>query len=142
MCNRHDFYDFTNPVRVWGLTLPGYPEEVSRARRWARDILRDCPCADDAALIVSELGANAIVHTASGSAAGTFHIYLARTDHTLTIAVTDSGGTVSAPRAEHPGEDATHGRGLGVVTDLAADVRVHGDRRGRTITAELLIPLQ
>jgi hypothetical protein len=45
---------------------PGFPEEVSRARRWTRDILAGSPLAEDAELIVSELSANAVLHTASG----------------------------------------------------------------------------
>ncbi|CAL2066726.1 protein of unknown function [Streptomyces murinus] len=64
-------------VQVWGLSCPGFPEEVSRARRWTRDILRGSPLADDAALIVSELSTNAIRHTASGLACGSFHLAVA-----------------------------------------------------------------
>ncbi len=51
-------HEYTCTARVWGLTCPGFPEEVSRARRWTRDILRGSPLAEDAELIVSELSAN------------------------------------------------------------------------------------
>ncbi|WP_078941475.1 hypothetical protein [Streptomyces cellulosae] len=51
-------HEYTSTARVWGLTCPGFPEEVSRARRWTRDILRGSPLAEDAELIVSELSAN------------------------------------------------------------------------------------
>lgn len=128
------------PVRVWGLTCPGSPEEVGRARRWTRDILRGCPRADDVALIASELVTNAITHTASGSHAGTFHIALARSEHTVAITVIDTGGTRNEPRISQAGQDATHGRGLGMVATLATTLQVHGDHHGRTITAELTMP--
>lgn len=132
--------EYTSTVRVWGLSCPGFPEEVSRARRWTREILRDRPCADDAALIVTELGTNALRHTTSGSPLGAFHVALALTDQVLAISVTDTGGTSSAPQIQHPGTTATHGRGLGMVTALASHIEIHGDHHGRTITAELLIP--
>ena len=132
--------EYMSNLRVWGLTCPGFPEEVSRARRWTRDILSDTPCADDAAVIVSELGTNALVHTASGNQAGTFHVSLARTPHVIAISVTDAGASGTAPRVEHPTDHATHGRGLGMVAILATHVQVHGDHQGRTITAELRIP--
>ena len=41
-------HEYTSTARVWGLTCPGFPEEVSRARRWTRDILRGSPLAEDA----------------------------------------------------------------------------------------------
>ncbi|WP_127356057.1 ATP-binding protein [Actinacidiphila soli] len=131
--------EYTSKLRVWGLTCPGFPEEVSRARRWTRDILSHSPHADDVALIVSELGANALVHTASGDGTGTFHITLALSDLVIAISVTDSGSG-TAPTIEHPGTDATHGRGLGMVAALADNVEIHGDHHGHTITAELLMP--
>jgi len=131
--------EYTSKLRVWGLTCPGFPEEISRARRWTRDILTNSPHADDAALIVTELGANALVHTASGDDIGTFHVSLAVSALVIAISVTDSGSP-TAPRIKHPGTEATHGRGLGIVTALADNVEIHGDQLGRTITAELLLP--
>jgi anti-sigma regulatory factor (Ser/Thr protein kinase) len=129
--------EYTSRVRVWGFTCPGSPEEVSRARRWTRDILHDSPCADDAELIVSELGANALLHTVSGDATGTFHISLALSDHVVSISVTDSGGVKTAPQVEHPSDEDTHGRGLGMVSALAHRVETHGDEQGHTVTAHL-----
>ncbi|MEW1860689.1 ATP-binding protein [Streptomyces sp. NPDC088194] len=129
--------EYTSRVRVWGLTCPGSPEEVGRARRWTRDILRESPCADDAALIVTELGANALLHTISGDPAGTFHITLAVSAQLVSISVTDSGGTKTAPRVERPTVEDTHGRGLSMVNALAQRVETHGDRHGHTVTAHL-----
>src|SRR5436190_11383613 len=109
-------HEYTSTVRIWELTCPGLLEEVGRARRWTRDILNDSPHADDAALIVSELGANALLHSSSGSGFGALHVTLICSPQTVTVTVTDSGGRGTTPHAERPGEDETHGRGLCLVT--------------------------
>ncbi|MEU4170953.1 ATP-binding protein [Streptomyces sp. NPDC026665] len=130
-------HEYTSTARVWGLTCPGFPEEVSRARRWTRDILRDSPLVEDAALIVSELSANAILHTASGKKAGSFHLALAVSSQVIALSVTDDGGTGSAPAVEHQDQEAEHGRGLGMVSVIAHRVVVHDSDGGHTVTAEL-----
>ena len=131
-------HEYTSTPRIWGLTCPGFPEEISRARRWTLDVLADCPRGDDAVLIVSELATNALVHTASK--ADVFHVALIRSPHVLAISVTDRGGPDTGPRVEHPDEGATNGRGLGIVALLATHVHVEGDQTRRTITAELHLP--
>ncbi|MFF9203648.1 ATP-binding protein [Streptomyces sp. NPDC014986] len=130
-------HEYTSNARVWGLSCPGFPEEVSRARRWTRDILRDSPLAGDAELIVSELSANAILHTASGQTSGSFHLALAVSPQAIALSVTDDGGTGTAPKVEHQGQDAEHGRGLSMVSVLAHRVVVHNSQNGHTVTAEL-----
>ncbi|WP_171114565.1 MULTISPECIES: ATP-binding protein [unclassified Streptomyces] len=131
-------HEYTSTARVWGLSCPGFPEEVSRARRWTRDILRGSPLADDAELIVSELSSNAILHTASGAEAGSFHLALAVSPQVIALSVTDDGGTSTAPKVENQDQHAEHGRGLGMVTALAHRVVVHNSHgTGFTVTAEL-----
>ncbi|MFJ6705761.1 MULTISPECIES: ATP-binding protein [unclassified Streptomyces] len=130
-------HEYTSRARVWGLSCPGFPEEVSRARRWTRDILRGSPLADDAELIVSELSANAILHTASGAECGSFHLAVAVSAQVIAVSVTDDGGTGMAPKAEHQDQDAEHGRGLGMVSALAHRVVVRQSQAGHTVTAEL-----
>ncbi|WP_405881758.1 ATP-binding protein [Streptomyces sp. NBC_01136] len=130
-------HEYTSTARVWGLTCPGFPEEVSRARRWTRDILRGSPLAEDAELIVSELSANAVLHTASGQQSGSFHLALAVSSQVVALSVTDDGGTGTAPKAEHADQDATHGRGLGMVSAIAHRVVIHDSHAGHTVTAEL-----
>jgi anti-sigma regulatory factor (Ser/Thr protein kinase) len=130
-------HEYTSTARVWGLTCPGFPEEVSRARRWTRDILQGSPLAEDAELIVSELSANAILHTASGQEAGSFHLVLAVSPQVVALSVTDDGGTGTAPKVEHPDQNDVHGRGLGMVSVLAHRVVVHDSQAGHTVTAEL-----
>ncbi|MER7181707.1 ATP-binding protein [Streptomyces hyaluromycini] len=131
-------HEYTSRVRVWGLTCPGFPEEVSRARRWTRDILRGSPLADDAALIVSELSTNALLHTSSGRERGSFHLALAVAPQVIALSVTDDGGG-STPKIEHQDQDAEHGRGLGMVSAIAHRVVVQGADSGYTVTAELFV---
>ncbi|MFE7130053.1 ATP-binding protein [Streptomyces sp. NPDC057638] len=119
-------------------TFAGLPHEVSRARRWTRTILGTHPCTDDALIVVSELGANAITHTASSR--GTFRLAVSYAETTVTITVTDSGGTPTHPHVEHPTADALSGRGLALVTAYANKVHITGDRHGRTVTAQLATP--
>jgi anti-sigma regulatory factor (Ser/Thr protein kinase) len=144
-------HEYTSSARVWGLSCPGFPEEVSRARRWTRDILRGSPVADDAELIVSELSANAILHTASGRADGSFYLAVAVSARIVAVSVTDGGGTDSAPGIEphdedqdraqgqdqERGQEAEHGRGLGMVSLIADRVAVHHTEEGHTVTAHL-----
>jgi anti-sigma regulatory factor (Ser/Thr protein kinase) len=125
-------------VRVPEHGGPGFPEEVSRARRWTRDILRGFPLADDAELIVSELSTNAILHTASGRASGSFHLAVAVSPRVVALSVTDEGATNTAPKAEHQDDQAEHGRGLDMVSALARRVVVHDSHSGHTVTAELI----
>lgn len=129
--------EYTSKVRVWELTCPGLPQEVGRARRWAREILADTPCADDAALIVTELGSNAVRHTASGNGFGVFRVALVRSPETVALSVTDNGGTSTAPHLASPNDDDPQGRGLALVAAVAHRIQVRGDRLGRTVTAEL-----
>jgi anti-sigma regulatory factor (Ser/Thr protein kinase) len=138
-------HEYTSSARVWGLTCPGLPEEVSRARRWTRDILRGSPLVDDAELIVSELSANAVLHSASGRRTpgesggyGSFHLAVAVLTGCVALSVTDAGTTESAPVIGRPSDEAPHGRGLGIVSALAHRMEIRHDDQGRTVTAELL----
>ncbi|WAL96755.1 ATP-binding protein [Streptomyces sp. Je 1-369] len=128
-------HEYTSTARVWGLTCPGFPEEVSRARRWTRDILRGSPLADAAELIVSELSTNAILHTASGRQSGSFSLAIEVSPQMLTLSVTDDGGAGTAPKVEHQDEEAEHGRGLDMVSAIAHRVVVNDSDHGHTVTA-------
>ncbi|CAM5521016.1 non-specific serine/threonine protein kinase OS=Streptomyces alboniger OX=132473 GN=CP975_18360 PE=3 SV=1 [Streptomyces alboniger] len=130
-------HEYTSTTRVWGLTCPGVPEEVSRARRWTRDILLGSPLADDAELIVSELSANAILHTASGQKSGSFHLLIKVSPEMVALSVTDGGATGTVPKAEQQDGEAEHGRGLDMVSALAHRVLVHDSDHGLTVTAAL-----
>ncbi|MFD8090902.1 ATP-binding protein [Streptomyces malaysiensis] len=119
---------------------PGSREEVTRARRWTRDILNGHPCAHDAELIVSELGSNALTHTTSGSPYGTFQLTLSLSPRTVAISVTDEGGHPGEPRHTEADPDDIHGRGLTIVMALARRLDITGSQHGRTVTAQLVAP--
>lgn len=121
-------------------TFHGHPQELRTARSWTRAVLDGHPHCDDAALIVTELGTNALMHTASGDDTGTFRVTLTVSEMAIAITVTDSGNTKTTPEIQHPSLNATHGRGLGMVATLADTVAIQGDDSGRTVTAELRIP--
>ncbi|MFF3512832.1 ATP-binding protein [Streptomyces sp. NPDC002573] len=123
-------------------TFPGEPQQLRAARSWTRATLNGHPHSEDAELIVTELGTNALMHTASGDPAGAFHVTLTVSELIVTIAVTDSGDAKTSPAVQHPSPNATHGRGLGMVAALAHRVLVHGDDSGRTVTAELRVPAE
>ena len=65
---------------------------------------------------------------------------LALSNHVLAISVTDDGETDTVPAIKQPGPEATRGRGLGMVSALAAHIDIRPGDHGQTITAELLIP--
>jgi anti-sigma regulatory factor (Ser/Thr protein kinase) len=131
-------HEYGSKVRIWELTCPDHLEEVGRARRWTRDVLSDSGHADDAALIVTELGTNALLHSTSGNQGEAFSLTISRTPETVLISVTDAGGTRTTPHVEHPDENDTHGRGLALVSTLAQRLHINGDdKHGHTVTAEL-----
>jgi len=115
--------------------FPGCAEQVSAARRFAADALTDHPLTDDVVLCVSELAANAILHSRSGLPGGSFEVQVSRyPDDRLRVEVTDQGG----PWAPNPDDRAHHGRGLLVVSRLANRWGITGNARpGRTAWFEL-----
>jgi anti-sigma regulatory factor (Ser/Thr protein kinase) len=124
-------------METYQRTFLGLPEEIRRARHWLRTVLHDCPSLDTAALIVTELGTNALLHTASGHQGGSFRVTLTQTGQAVSISVTDNGTTTNTPRIEHPVEDDPHGRGLCLVAALADCIEGRGDEHGRTVTVHL-----
>jgi hypothetical protein len=62
----------------WERIYPGTADQLRHVRGELRAFLGDCPVADDAVCLLSELCANAILHTDSGASGGTF---TARTQH-------------------------------------------------------------
>lgn len=127
-------------MRTHRRAFSGIPHELSAARSWARAVLDGHPCTEDAALIVTELGTNALLHTASGDSAGTFTIALTISVTTIAISVADCGGAKTTPQVHQAAQDDTHGRGLRMVTLLADHVEIFGDDSGHIITAELHVP--
>jgi anti-sigma regulatory factor (Ser/Thr protein kinase) len=61
-------------VRQCERSFPGRADQVREARVLISGLLDGCSAADDVVLLVSELAANAIAHSASGQPGGTFTV--------------------------------------------------------------------
>lgn len=115
--------------------FPGEPGQIAMMRRWVRDLLPPCDALDDVVLIASELGTNAVCHTASGHG-GHFIVEIAWTVEVVRIAVADEGGPLEPRIIETP--DGEGGRGLKAVNGLSASTGFTGDESGRLVWAEVL----
>jgi anti-sigma regulatory factor (Ser/Thr protein kinase) len=119
----------------WRQVFPGQAAQVSQVRRFVRRCLAPSGPAEDAALLTTELAANAIQHTASGDG-GTFEVIICRHAGTIRISVADAGA--AGPPAVGPrGRLSLSGRGLGIVAALARDWGHHGGPYGRVVWFEL-----
>lgn len=123
---------------AWSRAYPARADQVREARRFLAGVLEGGPAADDAILCVSELATNAVLHSNSGQPGGSFTVRAAvRDGGRLRIEVTDQG----APWAPHPDQHGGHGRGLLIVSRLAADWGIAADGlTSRTAWFELTWP--
>jgi serine/threonine-protein kinase RsbW len=113
------------------VTYPGRPEHVRQVRADARGLLAGCPAADEVILCLSELAANAVLHSDSRRPGGTFTVRIAVCPGAcVRIEVEDGGGPWLAP-APDPGS----GRGLDIVSVLAAEWGATTSPAGRTVWA-------
>ncbi|MDN3351879.1 ATP-binding protein [Actinomadura sp. DC4] len=124
------------PVDVfrWGRAFPGCPEQASVVRRFVAILLHGCPIVDDVLLAVDELVVNALRHTRSGQAGGTFAVGVRRGYAEVAVMVTDQG-CATEPAPTDADELAESGRGLRTVSLLATSWGWHGNAGGRTVTA-------
>jgi anti-sigma regulatory factor (Ser/Thr protein kinase) len=121
------------PLRS-SITLPATAGQVAEARQFVAEFVDDPALAGDAVLCVSELAANAVLHSDSRFAGGRFTVAAERySDGRFRIKVLDQGGRWI--------ERAKAGRehlGLMIVSRLASAWGIHGDApRGRTVWFEL-----
>ena len=115
------------------VTLVGVAERARVARAFVLGVLGPGhPCADDAALLVSELFGNSVLHSGSGAPGETVTVAVRAGEGLVRVEVTDRAGP-GVPELDPGARDAEGGRGLQLVADLAA--RWGHRRRGtRTVT--------
>ena len=121
------------PITEYQRTYPGRADQTRNVRRDVAEHLGECPVTDDAVLIASEFGANAILHSRSRGGHFTIRIQLRR-DH-VRLECRDAGGVW---RGRRHADDRPHG--LTVVAALTGPagwgVQVTGDG-GRIVWAVL-----
>jgi len=114
----------TGTTLLGSLTIPGQPRHLRAARAFVTDTLGpDCPCADVAVLLASELIANAMQHSYSRRDGQTITVNLIVIPGGIRAEVIDAGGpTVPSLRPTQFGQPdlAERGRGLQLV-DMLAD---------------------
>lgn len=127
------------PSRRHDRAFAAVPDQVRQARKFLADVLGDSPAADDAVLCLSELASNAITHSNSRNPGGQFTVQVSVSHERLRVEVHDDGGTWT-PR---PASDATSGRGLRILSQLARDWGRAGHRQtGWNVWFEIDYPQQ
>ena len=118
----------------WRHVFRGEERQLRVLRRSLASLLPPCPARDDVISVATELGSNALRHTASGHG-GLFGVEVTWRASTVRVAVADGG----SPTEPHVIEDtaAEHGRGLLLVRGLSARTGVTGDHRGRLVWADI-----
>jgi anti-sigma regulatory factor (Ser/Thr protein kinase) len=106
-------------------------------------LLDGSPFRDDAAVVLSELFTNALLHTASGGPGGLVVVQVTRWRHGVRIAVTDQGAPAEPVICDPagPGMPTESGHGLYLAAHLAQRLDWHDDASGRTVAAVLGQPL-
>lgn len=126
-------------LRHWRV-FPGYGEELAQMRRWLSSILPSCPARDDVLSVATELGSNALTHTASGMPGGSFAVEVTSDQSSMQVAVAD-GGADTHPRIVNDPEGEC-GRGLMLVHALSVQFGWTGDHQGRLVWARIAWPDQ
>jgi len=115
------------------VVLPPEPTSPRRARQHVSAALREAgldDLVDDASLLVSELVTNALLHARSDAV-----VALTATAATVRVAVADR--SPRAPVRRRHGADATTGRGLRLLEQLALRWGVDAAPDGKTVWFEL-----
>lgn len=105
------------PMQRSSQEFPAQPRYVREARAFLARILAESPVADDAVLCLSELAANAVLHSRSRQPGGSFTVRAQFDSARLRVEVCDHGGPWHT--ATRTSADGQNGRGLLIVSQLA-----------------------
>jgi anti-sigma regulatory factor (Ser/Thr protein kinase) len=120
-------------VVLGSLTIPGRPEQVSRARKFVAALAGpEGPAAETAGLLTSELVTNAVLHTRSGREAGRVTVVVIDLPDGLLVEVVDDGSPDGGPEVSGD-RYAAGGHGLFLVEQLAARWGFLQDATGTTV---------
>jgi Histidine kinase-like ATPase domain len=122
------------PDLRWRRVFPGHERELSDVRRWLSLLLPDCPARDSVLSVATELGSNAIQHTASGRG-GWFAVEISWHPSAVQVAIADSGSPAEPYVIDEPAGE--RGRGLLLVRGLSVRTGHTGDQRGRLVWAQI-----
>ena len=102
------------------VTLAGRAERARAARAFVSEVLGPGhQCRDVAVLLASEIFGNSVQHSGSGAPGETVTVAVRAGDGIVRVEVTDRAG-LGTPELRSAGRDAEGGRGLQLVTGLAA----------------------
>ncbi|WP_181871385.1 ATP-binding protein [Sphaerisporangium album] len=119
------------------IELPATEISVSAARAYVRDLLIPCGCprVDEVELLVTELVANSVSHSASGRReGGRIRVEVTATGDLTYVSVADEGSATPLPVVPSQVDPlAERGRGLWLVRELSSAWGWKDDAAGRTV---------
>ena len=125
------------PPLAWSRAFTATPAQAREARRFLTGLLDGNLAADDAILCLSEMAANAILHSDSRKPGGHFSVRAEIHEDRLRVEVHDDGGPWTVP----PPDGIQHGHGLHIISRLARTWGITGDSdTGWTVWAEITRP--
>ena len=133
-------YEQTIPAilhQSWEQSYPGTAEQLRHVRSALRRFLAGCPVAEDAVYLLSELSANAVLHSDSGKRGGTFTVRALHVVNAYVQGQVEDGG--SDWHGELP-VSATHPHGLYLLQILASACGVKRISRAHVVWFRLDYP--
>ncbi|MFF2073413.1 ATP-binding protein [Kitasatospora sp. NPDC058162] len=132
--------------RTTTMAFPAELAQIGAVRRWAKAQLPELglqlsdPLVEDVQLVMSEFGANAVVHACGGGRPDVelTAALLLTPSGVLRMSVADPG--LGRPEPRNAGEEATSGRGLLLVAGVADRFGVDEGPDGKVVWAELDLP--
>ena len=122
---------------AWEQAYPGDEGQLMCLRAEFRPLLRDCPMADDVILLMSELGGNAVRHSRSRQAGGTFTARLLDVPGQYVLGEVEDGGSDWSGDLQRSARDAS---GLDLLLKLSDACGVSGDASRRVVWFRLRYP--